>query len=301
MAATRLIPLHVNKGKTAAQSLADRIDYAVNPDKTEQGLYVRGYACEPETCTEEFLLQRLQYQQVTGRHQQPEVIAYQIRQSFKPGEVTPEEANEIGYELAMRFTKGKHAFVVSTHTDRPHIHNHIIFCATALECDRKFKNFNLSAFALARLSDLICLEHKLSVIIRQPYDERVKRTEYPKQKSQRDEICEAIDAAMKRKPKSFSELIMLLQEAGYEFKDGKQPALRGKGHARFARFHSLGEGYSKDELCAAIAGETEHKSKFAGKSKTTRMSAQSHAKSGLSLMIDVRAKMLEGKGAGYER
>lgn len=69
MAATRLIPLHVNKGKTAAQSLADRIDYAVNPDKTEQGLYVRGYACEPETCTEEFILQRMQYQQVTGRHQ----------------------------------------------------------------------------------------------------------------------------------------------------------------------------------------------------------------------------------------
>ncbi len=229
------------------------------------------------------------------------MIAYQIRQSFKPGEVTPDEANTIGYELAMRFTKGKHAFVVSTHTDRPHIHNHIIFCATALECDRKFKNFNLSAFALARLSDLICLEHKLSVIIRQPYDERVKRTEYPKQKSQRDEICEAIDAAMKRKPKSFSELIMLLQEAGYEFKDGKQPALRGKGHVRFARFRSLGEGYSKDELSAAIAGETEHKSKFAGKNKITRKSSQSHAKSGLSLMIDVREKMLEGKGAGYER
>ena len=127
MAATRLIPLHVNKGKTAAQSLADRIDYAINLDKTEHGLYVRGYACEPETSTEEFLLQRLRYQQITGRYQQPEVIAYQIRQSFKPGEVTPEEANAIGYELAMRFTKGKHAFLVSTHTDRPHIHNHIIF------------------------------------------------------------------------------------------------------------------------------------------------------------------------------
>ena len=81
-----------------------------------------------------------------------------------------------------------------------------------------------------------------------------KRTEYPERKSQRDEICEAIDAALARKPKDFRELIGILQEAGYEYKDGKQPALRGKGHARFARFRSLGKGYSVEELCEVIAG-----------------------------------------------
>ena len=196
------------------------------------------------------------------------MIAYQIRQSFKPGEITPEEANKVGYETAMRFTKGKHAFIVATHVDRAHIHNHIIFNSTTLDCTRKFRDFRLSGLALARLSDIVCLEHRLSVIVRKPYGERQKRTEYPEKKSQRDEICEAIDAALARKPKDFRKLIGILQEAGYEYKDGKQPALRGKGHARFARFRSLGKGYSVEELCEVIAGNVVHKSKYAEYRKT---------------------------------
>ena len=84
--------------------------------------------------------------------------------SFRPGEITAEEANKVGYELAMRFTKGKHAFVVATHTDRQHIHNHVIFNSTALDGTRKFRDFFFSALAVQRLSDLICLEHQLSVI-----------------------------------------------------------------------------------------------------------------------------------------
>ena len=94
----------------------------------------------------------------------------------------------------------------------------------------------------------------MSVIIRKPYGERQKRTEYPEKRSQWDEICEAIDVALARNPKDFRELIGILQEAGYEYKDGKQPALRGKGHAGFARFRSLGKGYSIEELCEVIAG-----------------------------------------------
>ena len=229
------------------------------------------------------------------------MIAYQIWQSFKPGEITPEEANKVGYETVMRFTKGKHAFIVATHVDRAHIHNHIIFNSTTLDCTRKFRNFRLSGLALARLSDIVCLEHRLSVIIRKPYGERQKRTEYPEKKSQRDEICESIDAALARKPKDFRELIGILQEAGYEYKDGKQPALRGKGYARFARFRSLGKGYSIEELCEVIAGNAVHKSKFAEKTRTSARSAQVHQKEELSFLIDVRAKMQEGKGAGYAR
>ena len=141
----------------------------------------------------------------------------------------------------------------------------------------------------------------MSVIIRKPYGERQKRTEYPEKKSQRDEICEAIDAALARKPKDFRELIGILQEAGYAYKDGKQPALRGKGHARFARFRSLGKGYSVEELCEVIAGNAVHKSKFAEKTRTSARSAQVHQKSELSFLIDVRAKMQAGKGAGYAR
>ena len=267
----------------------------------KHGKYISAYACDAKTCDEEFLLSKRQYEHITGRTQAHDVIAYQIRQSFKPGEITPEEANKVGYETAMRFTKGKHAFIVATHVDRAHIHNHIIFNSTTLDCTRKFRDFRLSGLALARLSDIVCLEYRLSVIIRKPYGERQKRTEYPEKKSQRDEICEAIDAALARKPKDFMELIGILHEAGYEYKDGKQPSLRGKGHARFARFRSLGKGYSVEELCEVIAGNAVHKSKFVEKNRTSARSSQVHQKAELSFLIDVRAKMQEGKGAGYAR
>lgn len=121
MAATRLIALHINKGKTVAQCLADRTDYSQNAAKTEDGKYISSYECDPKTADEEFLLTKRQYQHITGRQQKNDIIAYQIRQSFKPGEITPEEANQVGYETAMRWTKGKHAFIVATHIDRSHM------------------------------------------------------------------------------------------------------------------------------------------------------------------------------------
>ena len=123
MAATRLIALHKNKGKSVAACLKSRTDYVQNPDKTEHGELISSYECSPLTVDEEFMLSKRQYELVTGRRQKSDVIAYQIRQSFKPGEITAEEANKVGYELAMRFTKGKYAFIVATHTDREHIHN----------------------------------------------------------------------------------------------------------------------------------------------------------------------------------
>ena len=132
MAATRLIALHANKGRTVAQSLGDRTDYAKNPEKTEKGELVTAFGCDPMTVDEEFLLQKRLYFQQTGKTQKSDVIAYQIRQSFKPGEITPEEANRLGHELAMRFTKGKFSFIVATHTDRAHIHNHILQLLTKL-------------------------------------------------------------------------------------------------------------------------------------------------------------------------
>ena len=107
MAATRLIALHKNKGKSVAACLKSRTDYAKNPDKTNRGELVSSYECSPLTADEEFMLSKRQYKLATGRRQKNDVIAYQIRQSFKPGEITAEEANKVGYELAMRFTKGK--------------------------------------------------------------------------------------------------------------------------------------------------------------------------------------------------
>ena len=141
LAATRLIALHKNKGESVAACLKSRTDYAQNPDKTQQGELVSSYECSPLTVDEEFMLSKRQYELMTGRRQKSDVIAYQIRQSFKPGEITAEEANKVGYELAMRFTKGKYAFIVATHTDREHIHNHILYNSTALDSTRKFRDF----------------------------------------------------------------------------------------------------------------------------------------------------------------
>ncbi len=292
MAATRLIALHVNKGKTIAQTLSDRTDYSKNEEKTEGGKYISSYACDARTVDEEFLLSKRQYEHMTGRRQEHNVIAYQIRQSFKPGEVTPEEANRIGYELGMRFTKGKHAFIVATHTDRAHIHNHITFNSTALDCTRKFRNFFLSGLALQRVSDRLCLEHGLSIIQPKPYRERTKRTEYPKRVSNRDELRSAIDAALQKKPKDFDELVSFLEAAGCEYKPGKRPSIRCRGQERFARFSSLGEGYTVDDLKEIIAGKR--------RGRTSGKSQQVHEKK-FSLLIDIQAKLNEGKGAGYQR
>ena len=116
MATTRQFALHVNKGKTIAQTITDRTDYAENPDKTRKGELVTGHECDPHTADAEFLLSKEQYHEITGRDQgKRDVLAYHIRQAFKPGEITPEDANKIGRELALRYTKGRHAFIVATH------------------------------------------------------------------------------------------------------------------------------------------------------------------------------------------
>lgn len=290
MAATRLIALHINKGRTIAQTLGDRTDYSENPAKTDGGKYITSYACAPQTADEEFLFSKRQYEYITGRQQKHDVIAYQIRQSFKPGEITPEEANRMGYELGMRWTKGKYAFIVCTHVDRAHIHNHIIYNSTFLDCTRKFRDFHLSGLALQRVSDRICLEHGLSIIAPKPKAEREKY-KHSKEPSGRDKICAAIDEAMARHPKDLSELIALLQAAGYEYKDGKRPSLRGPGQQRFARFSSLGENYTLEALDAAIRGSQQ---------RPRAHNNQRHEKK-FNLLIDIQQKITEGKGAGYQR
>ena len=142
MATTRIMPLHVGKGRTESRAISDIIDYVANPKKTDNGRLITGYACDSRTADAEFLLAKRQYIAATGRVRgADDVIAYHVRQSFCPGEITPEEANRLGVEFAKRFTKGNHAFVVCTHIDKSHIHNHIIWSSVSLEYDRKFRNF----------------------------------------------------------------------------------------------------------------------------------------------------------------
>ena len=292
MAATRLIALHVNKGRSVAACLEARTDYAKNPEKTEKGDLVTSYECDPMTVDEEFMLTKRKYQQITGREQRGNVIAYQIRQSFKPGEITAEDANRAGYELAMRFTKGRYAFIVATHTDRAHIHNHIIFNSTSLDGTRKFRNFYLSSFALQRISDLICLERGLSVITPKPYWERQKHTDYPKKESIRNLICRDIDRILQgpSAPKDFEEFLKKLREAGYEIKTGKNISIRGKNQKRFVRLSSLSEGYRETDLRQYFLDPTVRKTQ----------SRPAQRKERISLLIDVQEK-LRTKGPGYAR
>ena len=167
MATTRIIPMHINKGKTIAQCLTDRIDYATNPEKTNGGELISSFGCDYHTADAEFLLRKKQYDELKQRNIRNEIIAYQIRQSFKPGEVTPEEANKIGYEFASRLLKGNHAFIVATHVNTNCIHNHIIYSPIRFDLSRKWKDVRRSHKDIARLSDLVCIEHNLSVVTKQ--------------------------------------------------------------------------------------------------------------------------------------
>ena len=303
MAATRLITMHQNKGKSVAKSLSDRTDYAKNDEKTENGQFISSYACQIESVDEEFMLSKREYERLTGRHPRGNIIAYQIRQSFKPGEITPEEANQVGYETAMRFTKGNHAFIVATHTDRAHIHNHIIFNSTSLDCTHKFRDFFFVGIALQRLSDIICLEHGLSVIERKKPSERQKRTTYPEKKSFREEIKEAINQILSEGDvKDFDELIHKLEDQGYEIKRGMHISLKGKNQKRFIRLRSLGNGYTDEDIKKILAGEMERtfeenpKQEF----KPSRY-PQKKDEHEFDLLIDIQKKLAQGKGKYYVR
>jgi len=294
MATTRLIPMHQNKGKTVSQCLTDRTEYAKNPDKTEDGQLISAYECDPATVDAEFLAAKRIYADRTGRSQRSDVIAYQVRQSFRPGEVTPEEANKIGYEFAMRWTKGKHAFIVATHVDKAHIHNHIIYNSTTLDCTKKFRNFLGSTNAVRRLSDAICMEHKLSVIL----NPKPSRGHYgkwlgeQKQPTFSDRLRQAIDVALKQQPKDFEQFLILMERTGYEVKRGAHIAFKGDGQQRYIRLRSLGEGYSEIDIREVIAGKKLH---MPHKTVTARSDKQ------INLLVDIQAKLQAGKGPGYER
>ena len=303
MAATRLITMHQNKGKSVAKSLSDRTDYAKNGEKTENGQFISSYACQAESVDEEFMLSKREYERLTGRHPKGNIIAYQIRQSFKPGEITPEEANQVGYETAMRFTKGNHAFIVATHTDKAHIHNHIIFNSTSLDCTHKFRDFFFVGLALQRLSDIICLEHGLSVIERKKPSERMKRTTYPEKRSLRDEIRETINQILKDESiKDFGEFLQRLEDAGFEIKRGKHISIKGKNQKRYIRLRSLGEGYTEDDLKKILAGEMERA--FEDNEKAEKQPKVYHHKNDeheFDLLIDIQKKLAQGKGRYYVR
>lgn len=297
IATTRLMKRKTTPGLSVAQSIKDCTDYGKNPVKTEDGKYISSYHCDPATVDAEFLLWKSKYKATTGREQtiDKDVLCYQIRQSFLPGEVTPEEANRIGYELAMRWTKSKHQFIVTTHTDTAHVHNHIYYNSTSLDFSRKYRDFLGSARALRKLSDTICLENGLSIVKHPKLKSQGKFKHYGEWAAGRDKplnyqqkLCNAIDAVLEKRPADLPAFLSLMEQTGYEVKQQRGViSFRAPGQERFTRLRSstLGKGYGQADIEAAIAG--------------------SHTRTGknrrkVSLAIDIQSK-LQGKGPGYER
>ena len=288
MATTRLMPLHTGKGRTVAEALGRTTDYVKNPEKTDGGELVSAYQCNPAIVDQEFLFSKRQYAAMTGRNQKEhDVIAYHLRQSFKPGEITPELANKIGYELAMSLTKGKHAFIVCTHVDKEHIHSHIVFNSTSLDCSRKFNNFWGSSFAVRKISDLLCLENGLSVI----ENPKLSRGSYgnwlgEKPPTVREQLERMIDATLTG-CKDFDSFLAALKTAGVEVKRGKHLAFKIPGGKKFIRCSSLGEDYTEAAILERISGK--------------RVITPVQKQVAPNLLIDIQAKLQQAHSLGFER
>jgi len=254
------------------------VAYILNPTKTDGGRLVSAHGCDPATAAAEMLLTRRQYLDAGGwvPGNDKEVLAYHIRQAFKPGEITPEDANRIGRELAERFTKGRYQFIVATHIDRGHVHNHIIFAAVSEDAGRRFRDFLGTAKAVRKISDRLCLENGLSVI----ENPKRGRKDYGKwlgdqrPLSAQEKVRDAIDAALaQRRGSSLSFLA-----------PGQEKATR-------CRKKTLGDDYTPEAIQERIEGRRVVSS--------SRSKAPAKPARKVNLLIDIQSKLQAGKGAGY--
>ena len=265
---------------------------------------ISSYGCDHMTADAEFLLSKAKYKAATGREQRrdTDVLCYQIRQSFKPGEITPEEANRIGYETAMRWTKGKYAFFVATHTDKAHIHNHIYYNSTSLDCTRKFRDFIGSGRAVRRLSDRICLENDLSVITNPKLHSKGRFLHYgawlgtERQPSYKEQLRLAINEALAKRPADFDAFLRLMEVSGFTVKHGRGGTISflvpGQERATRLRASTLGDGYDPENIKAVIAGERPLPEQPVPAPAAPRR---------VNLIVDIQERLRSGMGAAYAR
>ena len=296
MAISNILPRKIMRNRTRLQSMTERHDYDQKAEKTKDGELVSSYQCSPESAAEEFEISKQLYYQNTGRSQprHQEVIMYRVIQSFKPGEISPEDANRLGFELAMRFTKGQHQFVVSTHTDKAHIHTHIEFNSTNLNCDGKFQNVKNSYLVLRQLNDQLCREWRLSVIENPKPKSRQagERAAIQYGVSGKERLRQTIDRLLPDS-RDFEDFLARMRSEGFEVKLGKQIAFRPPGQAYFVKTHRLGDAYTK----AALMERTGSQRGQSIPAKQPRLTTGRPGK----LLIDIQAKIQAGKGKGYER
>ena len=273
----------VTKIKPVKSTLSKALDYIQNPDKTDGKTLVSSFGCSYETADIEFEYTLSQARQKGNN------LAFHLIQSFEPGEVDCEKAHAIGKQLADAATKGQHEYVLTTHIDKGHIHNHIIFCAVNFVDYHKYNSNKRSYYGIRSMSDKLCRENGLSVVVPDKGSKGKSYAEYQAEKagtSWKGKLKIAVDTLISQVA-SFEELLQRLQAAGYEIKPGKYISCRAPGQERFTRCKTLGEAYTEEAIKERIKGRV-----------ITRVPKE---RKGISLRIDLENNIKAQQSAGYEK
>ncbi|MFR2403538.1 MAG: relaxase/mobilization nuclease domain-containing protein [Eubacterium callanderi] len=276
MAVTKIHPIK--------STLRKALDYIENPDKTDEKLFVSSYGCSYETADIEF--QMLLDQALKKGNN----LAHHLIQAFEPGETTPEQAHEIGRQLADEVLGGKYPYVITTHIDKGHLHNHIIFCAVDMANQRKYISNRQSYAYIRRTNDRLCREHGLSVVM--PGKDKGKSyAEWDAQrkgKSWKAKLKTAIDAAIPQ-ARDFDSFLRLMEAQGYEMKRGKFISFRSPGQERFTRCKTLGVDYTEEAITRRIKG------------LAVDRGPKRKVEQGISLRIEIENNIKAQQSAGYAR
>ena len=274
----------ITKTHPIKSTLKATIDYICNPEKTDGKLLISSYGCTAETADIEFIWTR-RHAIDKGTH-----LGRHLIQAFEPEEVTPEEAHEIGMQLAKEILGGKYEFVLTTHIDKGHIHNHLIFNAVSFTDHKHYHSNKQSYHYIRRTSDRICKEHGLSVII--PGQDKgksyIEHQAAQTGTSYKAKLKAAIDRLIPAST-DFEDLLLRLQREGYEIKRGKYVSCRASDQERFTRMKTLGVDYTEEAITARIAGG----------SRPSRQPRQCGGK--VSLLIDIQNNIKAQQSAGYQR
>ena len=277
----------VTKIKAIRGTLSKAIAYILNPEKTDEKLLVSSYGCASETAAREFEWTRKIAEQ---KGMNPvRIIARHVIQSFEIGEVTPELAHEIGKQFADEILGGKYEYVLTTHIDKDHVHNHLIFNAVDFVDYHAYKSYKRIYYDMREVSDRLCKENGLSVI--PPSQNKgmgyKEYTEAKRGTSWKQKLKQTIDRLVIT-AKDYDDFLRLMQEAGYEIKTGKYISFRAEGQERFTRSKTIGENYTEERIKERIAG------------RTPRRSQRQATPKGISLIGDIQERIRLIDSKGYE-
>ena len=275
----------VTKIKPVKSTLSKALDYIENPDKTDEKMLISSFGCSYETADIEFGY-TLSQARDKGNN-----LAFHLIQSFAPGEVDYQKAHEIGRQLADAVTKGQHEYVLTTHIDKGHIHNHIIFCAVNFVDHHKYVSNKRTYYGIRNMSDKLCRDNGLSVVVPGKGSKGKSYAEYQAEKtgtSWKGKLKTTVDALIPQ-VSSFEELLTRLQAAGYEIKPGKYVSCRAPGQERFTRLKTLGADYTEEAVRERIAG------------RRTKVAKAPREQRGVSLLIDIENSIKAAQSKGYEQ